>query len=175
MPDERKPRYRGRWVNGKLEFDRKLRVQGHVDDSGNMFFDTDLGKPRYVRRGDNEPTMRSPRRPGPGGPIQADLPGEFKDIAFSEADVLRDLGNQQRGGPVEVTYFPTSTSDPADPRTAAAGYDPATQTLRVEWGDGGRAYNYYGVPPNIWRNFRRAPSPGRYINRVLNYYMYGPA
>lgn len=76
---------------------------------------------------------------------------------------------------VPYTYVPTKTSNPPDPRTVAAGYDAATGTLHVAWGDGGVAYNYYDVPPNIWRNFRRAPSPGRYINRVLNSYRYGPA
>ncbi len=99
----------------------------------------------------------------------------FGHVEQTEAEVLRELGDQERGGPVQITYFPTKTSNPRDPRTAAAGYDKTTQTMRVEWGDGGAAYNYYGVPPNIWRNFRRAPSPGKYINRVLNYYTYGPA
>jgi len=33
-------------------------------------------------------------------------------------------------------------------------------------------YVYQGVPPNIWRNFRRSSSPGKYINRVLNQYDY---
>jgi hypothetical protein len=102
-------------------------------------------------------------------------PDNFGHTERIEAEVLKELGDQERGGPVSLTYFPTRTSNPGDPRTAAAGYDSATQTMRVEWGDGGAAYNYYGVPPNIWRNFRRAPSPGKYINRVLNSYTYGPA
>ena len=28
------------------------------------------------------------------------------------------------------------------------------------------------MPRNIWKNFRRSASPGRYINRVLNGYPY---
>ena len=78
-------------------------------------------------------------------------------------------------GPVEVSYYPTPSSNPADPRTAAAGYDPILHRLRVEWGDGGPAYNYYDIPPQIWDSFKAAPSPGRYINAVLNYFSYGPA
>lgn len=130
---------------------------------------------KYVR---NNPPAGAPENgPSPTGSIE---PPAFRFYEFghterAEADLLRDLGDQERGGPVQLTYFPTKTSNPADPRTAAAGYDRDTQTVRVEWGDGGIAYNYYGVPPNVWRNFRRAPSPGRFINRVLNNYQYGPA
>jgi hypothetical protein len=77
-------------------------------------------------------------------------------------------------GPVQVSYD-TPSSNPADPRTAAAGYDPVLQRLRIEWGDGGPAYNYYNVPPQIWDSFQHAPSPGRYIDAVLNYFNYGIA
>lgn len=101
-------------------------------------------------------------------------PGRLGDV---ENEVLRGLGNQERGGPVPLTYFPTVTSDPSDPRTAAAGYDPDTRTLRVEWGDGGRGYNYYEVDPQTWMEFQNrsaTPSPGRFINDELNYHPYGP-
>jgi hypothetical protein len=33
-------------------------------------------------------------------------------------------------------------------------------------------YVYEEVPQNIWRNFRRSTSPGRYINRTLNAFPY---
>lgn len=33
-------------------------------------------------------------------------------------------------------------------------------------------YVYDGVQPSEWRNFRRSQSPGKYINRVLNYKNY---
>jgi hypothetical protein len=100
---------------------------------------------------------------------------ELGAVETPEAETLRSLGNQERGGPVPITYFPTPTSNPPDPRTAAAGYDRQTQTLRIEWGDGGAAYNYYGVDPATWRNFQRVKSPGRFVNRVLNSHTYGPA
>jgi hypothetical protein len=70
------------------------------------------------------------------------------------------------------------SSNPEDPRTAGIGYDQETQTVRVMWGDGGRDYNYYNVEPQVAATFMspsKTPSPGRYINRVLNSYPYGPA
>lgn len=97
-------------------------------------------------------------------------PQPMPRTAPGEAVVLAD-----RVPYVPYTYYPTKTSNPADPRTAAAGYDEVTHTLHVAWGDNGVSYNYYDVPPNIWKNFQRAPSPGKYINRVLNSYRYGPA
>jgi len=74
----------------------------------------------------------------------------------------------------DETYSPTATSNPANPRTSAASYYSTTQTLVIEWGDGGVPYAYYDVPPQIWQAFRDADSPGRFINAVLNGYAYGP-
>jgi hypothetical protein len=71
-------------------------------------------------------------------------------------------------------YDPTPTINPDRPRTLRAGYNPDTQTLHVEFRDG-TMWNYYGVPWDVWMGFFRAPSPGRYINSVLNNYEYGPA
>lgn len=48
------------------------------------------------------------------------------------------------------------------------------QELQVQWDDNGRAYYYANVPPNVWKNFRRSASPGKFVNRVLNNYSYGP-
>jgi hypothetical protein len=36
-------------------------------------------------------------------------------------------------------------------------------------------YEYYGVSRAEWRKFRDGPSPGRYINAVLNNKRYTPA
>lgn len=73
-----------------------------------------------------------------------------------------------------LPYQPTPSINPPRPRTLAAGYDPATQTLRIRFRDG-VGYEYYHVPPNVWRNFRRVKSPGRSVNRVLNNYSYSRA
>ena len=68
-------------------------------------------------------------------------------------------------------YTPTPSINPPRPRTLGAGYSRDTQTLRVKFREGA-VYEYYDVPPNVWRNFRRVKSPGRAINRVLNNYNY---
>lgn len=71
---------------------------------------------------------------------------------------------------------PTNTSNPLRPRTLRAGYikdrGAAEGTLWVVFRDG-TPWEYYDVPQNVWRNFRRVKSPGRFINRVLNNYDYG--
>lgn len=72
---------------------------------------------------------------------------------------------------VLLPYQPTPSINPPRPRTLAAGYDSQTQTLRVRFRDGA-IYEYYDVPQNVWRNFRRVKSPGRLINRTLNNYDY---
>lgn len=68
-------------------------------------------------------------------------------------------------------YTPTPSINPPRPRTQAAGYSADTQTLRVKFRTGA-VYEYYDVPPNVWRNFQRVKSPGRLINRTLNDYAY---
>lgn len=68
-------------------------------------------------------------------------------------------------------YTPTPSINPPRPRTQGAGYSKDTQTLRVKF-RGGAVYEYYDVPPNVWRNFQRVKSPGRAVNRVLNNYSY---
>jgi hypothetical protein len=68
---------------------------------------------------------------------------------------------------------PTRTINPGRPRTKQAGYDPATKTLRIRFREG-VVYGYYDVPPSVWRDFRRTPSPGKFINSTLNSFEYGP-
>jgi hypothetical protein len=57
-------------------------------------------------------------------------------------------------------------------RVAEAGYSTDSHTLYVRFVDG-TPWQYNNVEPNVWRNFRRSASAGRYINRVLNNYSYG--
>ena len=56
-------------------------------------------------------------------------------------------------------------------RVQQARYDSGLQQIQVVFRDG-TPWVYDSVPTNIWRNFRRTSSPGRYINRVLNGYAY---
>lgn len=91
----------------------------------------------------------------------------------AEAELLAQQ-TDDAAGRVTVSYSPTRTSNPQDPRTSAAGYDPQTQRLYVEWGDGGTPYYYYDVTPQEWDAFQRTDSPGRFINAILNEKNYGP-
>lgn len=155
-----KPRYRGILNSeGRME----LKPVQHAPDKPRYRAELDAGTGRVSLHPISAPAVPQ---------VRVGLPGA---VESPEAEVLRELGNQERGGDVEITYFPTRTSNPEDPRTAAAGYDRSTRTLRVEWGDGGPAYNYYNVEPAVWQRMRKSASPGRFINRVLNNYTYGPS
>ena len=66
-----------------------------------------------------------------------------------------------------LTENPTSTSNVKEPRTLAAGYDKKNFILTVQFRDG-TLYNYYDVPPAIWREFRMAPSKGIYMQADLD-------
>ena len=50
-------------------------------------------------------------------------------------------------------------------------YDGGLEQIHVIFRDG-TPWTYNGVPRNVWKNFRRSASPGKYINRVLNGYPY---
>ena len=59
-------------------------------------------------------------------------------------------------------------------RVAEAGYDSQTERLFVRWVKPGLPYVYEGVPRNVWRNFRRSVSAGKFVNRTLNGFDYHP-
>lgn len=63
-------------------------------------------------------------------------------------------------------WYPMSSS-----RVTEARYDSGLQQIHVIFRDG-TPWVYDGVETNVWRNFRRSASPGRFINRVLNNYTY---
>lgn len=56
-------------------------------------------------------------------------------------------------------------------RLNTARYDPGLSQIHVIFREGD-PWVYDQVPRNVWRNFRRAKSAGKYINRVLNGYPY---
>lgn len=68
-------------------------------------------------------------------------------------------------------WAPTSSSNPARPRTLQAAYNANERTMRVVFRDG-TPWEYYGVEPITWQRFKRSASPGRFINRILNGYPY---
>jgi hypothetical protein len=52
------------------------------------------------------------------------------------------------------------------------GYDPASQTLEVEFVDGA-VYQYYGVPEAIFTAFMQEASKGQFLNTYIkNQYGY---
>lgn len=73
--------------------------------------------------------------------------------------------------PVDLGVSP-HTINPARPRCDRAGYDSRAQTVRITFPRSGAMYEYYDVPPNVWRQLVRARSAGRYIDRVLDTYPY---
>lgn len=56
-------------------------------------------------------------------------------------------------------------------RVTQARYDGNNNQIQVIFRDG-TPWTYDGVPRNVWNNFRRSGSKGKYINRVLNDYSY---
>ena len=48
----------------------------------------------------------------------------------------------------------------------SAGYDPATQTLELEF-KGGAVYQYMNVPEYMWYEFLGAPSQGKYFQSQI--------
>src|ERR1700722_7396551 len=95
-------------------------------------------------------------------------------ISGAESTVESQERDHERGGGIQPSYSPTPSSNPQDPRTAQAGYDFLTQTMRVWWGDGRVPYDYYNVTPQEWDSFQKAKSPGKWINAVGNAQEYGP-
>lgn len=74
---------------------------------------------------------------------------------------------------VEYPQIDTRSTNPERPRTIAAGYDPNNSIIRVTFRNG-VTYEYLGPSRQQWESFRRAPSPGRYIDDILDQYPYRP-
>lgn len=54
---------------------------------------------------------------------------------------------------------------------AFVGYDPASQTLRIQFHNG--TYDYFGVPENVYYALMNAPSKGEYhAAYIKNNYSY---
>jgi hypothetical protein len=76
--------------------------------------------------------------------------------------------------PAPLSVVPTSTTNPARPRTVAAGYDKNRRVITVVFRDG-TWYNYYDCDSNTWQDFKARVSKGKYIYRYLDFHPRGPA
>lgn len=76
--------------------------------------------------------------------------------------------------PAPLSIVPTSTTNPARPRTVAAGYDKYRQVITVVFRDG-TWYNYYECDPATWQAFKSRISKGQYIYKYLDFHSRGPA
>jgi DNA helicase HerA-like ATPase len=54
----------------------------------------------------------------------------------------------------------------ASTNVASIGYDPPTQTLEVEF-HGGRVYQYFDVPVQVYEGFMSAPSKGQFLQQSI--------
>jgi hypothetical protein len=123
---------------------------------------------------------RTPK-PGPG---QLSFDDELAKLAENAAERSRAARGreQQRQGQVRrnlraLSIAPVREDLPEmlpfdSSRVAEAGYSSDSHTVYVRFADG-TPWAYYNVEPNVWRNFRRSASAGKFINRVLNNYSYG--
>lgn len=148
-------------------------VHGRSGDWWSKFFDTprDFTKPQGGGGGGSDDRRKTSRRasdPEVGG-------GGFGGGADSGED-------EEAPAPWHFPDVePTATSDPERPRTEAAGYDAANEHLYVRFRAGadkqqpnGAIYRY-SVPPaiaDIYLNSLKTPSPGQFINHVLNHLPY---
>ncbi len=117
-----------------------------------------------------------------GRPIDKVRGRKFLDTEFNERGreeaVVPGLpaayGAEGDESPANLTVVPTTSSNPARPRTVAAGYDRLREVITVVFRDG-TYYNYYGVTPREWQDFKARVSKGRYIYRYLDFKQRGPA
>lgn len=102
--------------------------------------------------------------------------GGVLPVQYPTAKVLglEDEARLADGVPDIPLDFQTRTINPERPRTVGAGYDPATQTLRLKFrpgaskaSPGGAVYDYFDVSEKEWMGVQRAISTGIYLNRQL--------
>jgi hypothetical protein len=115
----------------------------------------------------------------PGLPSADEVFSPMKNRAAIDTWADTMLGNEDQGladqqrtdgyridpdptAPTTLKITSTSTSNPAKPRTLAAGYNPGTKVMTVVFRDG-TWWNYYDVPEDIWEGFRQAESKGKYL------------
>jgi hypothetical protein len=88
--------------------------------------------------------------------------------AQSPAAVDVDLPDEDETVPGNFVFTPQSS------RVVEAGYDAGSRRLYMRFvkpvDAGGTPWVYEGVPSNVWRDFQRVKSKGKFVNRRLNQY-----
>ena len=56
---------------------------------------------------------------------------------------------------------------PDSTNIAEVAYDAAAKSLEVQFADGGQAYTYQNVPPDVFSAFKQAPSAGSFFHRQV--------
>jgi hypothetical protein len=96
-------------------------------------------------------------------PDTYDNPWEsIEDYAYPYDEVRTPDKVVEAGTKARLTISSTSTTNPEEPRTLAAGYDERNFILTVQFRDG-TLYNYYDVPPEMWSDFKRVVSKGEFL------------
>jgi KTSC domain len=53
------------------------------------------------------------------------------------------------------------------------GYDAISRTLEVRFINSGDTYQYFRVPPAVWKRFKAADSKGRFMgDEIIDFYAY---
>lgn len=71
------------------------------------------------------------------------------------------------------TQWPNVKGNPPGPRSQRMGYNKSKREVQIVFRDGA-LYHYDQVPPDVWNRLKRAPSTGKFINKMLNSFPYGP-
>lgn len=72
-----------------------------------------------------------------------------------------------------ATEWPNVKGNPSGPRTQKVGYNKSIRQVQIVF-RAGSVYRYDDVPPDTWNRLKRAPSTGKFINKTLNAFPYGP-
>lgn len=90
----------------------------------------------------------------------------------AQPDDLNDPNDLDEGEELQTDLGPWAEA-PQSTRVETYRYDYMNRRVQVTWKRGGHPY-YYEIPYEVFRSFSRVSSKGKYINRVLNSYPYGP-
>lgn len=95
----------------------------------------------------------------------ADVEDPSADYQIPPSTDVNPVQSEQETLPDYFVETPQST------RVVRMAYDRDSRRLYVRFvkptKSGGTPWTYNDVPPQIWRNFQRAKSKGKYVNRVL--------